>query len=349
MHSRLADKIDSIIVPLVNGKTDHICIIDPPGHSNVGDSAILLGELNFIAKNFPNAQLSYYDLATHSSAADRFIEEATIIMIHGGGNFGDIWPDHHALRMKIFERFAHKTIVQFPQSIHFDDEAKLRATAAVIKKQQDYTLLVRDLISFEIAKNNFECKVLLSPDMAFAMKPLRRGPAKVDYLCLFRTDKEALIDQKSVCAALQQGEASVEVYDWLGQSRNLTIRLEEKLKRLTRVRPAVTAPLRSAMMRLRRHYATQRLNYGVNLLSKGSTVVTDRLHAHILCCLLDIPHFVFDSYDGKISAFHATWTKEYSDGHLVSSLKELPALLAKMRDSRKNVRQKGLAGAHHLG
>ncbi len=298
MHSRLADKIDSIIVPLVNGKSEHICIIDPPGHSNVGDSAILLGELNFIAKNFPNAQLSYYDLATHSSAADRFIEEATIIMIHGGGNFGDIWPDHHALRMKIFERFAHKTIVQFPQSIHFDDEAKLRATAAVIKKQQDYTLLVRDLISFEIVKNNFECKVLLSPDMAFAMKPLRRSPAKVDYLCLFRTDKEALIDQRSVCAALQQGDVSVQVHDWL---------------------------------------------------AKGSTVVTDRLHAHILCCLLDIPHFVFDSYDGKISAFHATWTKEYSDGHLVSSLKELPALLAKMRDSRKNVRQKGLAGAHHLG
>ena len=27
-----------------------------------------------------------------------------------------------------------------------------------------------------------------------------------------------------------------------------------------------------------------------SLLSKGSTVVTDRLHAHILCCLLNIPH-----------------------------------------------------------
>ena len=325
LHSRLADEIDSIIVPLVNGKSEHICIIDPPGQPNVGDNAILIGELNFIDKNFPNARLSYYDFATHSSAADRFIEEATIIMIHGGGNFGDIWPDHHALRMKIFERFAHKTIVQFPQSIHFDNEPGLRTTAAVIQKQKDFTLLVRDLTSLEIAKSKFECRVLLSPDMAFAMKPLRRNPATVDYLCLFRTDKEALIDQRSVCAALQQGDVSVEVYDWLDRPRNLTTRFEEKLKRLTRVRPAVTAPLRSAMMRLRQHYARQRLTYGVNLLSKGSMVVTDRLHAHILCCLLDIPNFAFDSYDGKISAFHATWTKDYLDGRLISSLKELPS------------------------
>jgi Polysaccharide pyruvyl transferase len=52
-------------------------------------------------------------------------------------------------------------------------------------------------------------------------------------------------------------------------------------------------------MRLRQQYAMQRLVYGIDLLSKGAIVVTDRLHAHILCCLLNIPHFVFDSLGGK--------------------------------------------------
>jgi len=322
MLSQLADEIDSVLVPLLDGKSEHICIIDPPNHPNVGDSAIFLGELNFIAKNFPNARLSYYDVDSHSSAADRFIEEATIILIHGGGNFGDIWPHHHALRMKIFERFAHKKIVQLPQSIHFDDETKLKATAAIIKKQRDFKLIVRDRTSLEFAEKTFECEVLLSPDMAFAMKPMRRSPASVDYLCLLRTDKEALVDHRLVYATLQQSDVSFEVFDWLIQNRNLRLRLEEKLQRLTKVRPVVTAPFRSAMMRLRQDYANQRLTYGVNLLSKGFAVVTDRLHAHILCCLLDIPHFVFDSYDGKISAFHATWTKDYTDGRLVSSIEE---------------------------
>src|SRR4051812_17472567 len=49
LQSTLSRKIDTTIVPLIRGKTGHICIIDPPGYSNVGDSAILLGELDFIA------------------------------------------------------------------------------------------------------------------------------------------------------------------------------------------------------------------------------------------------------------------------------------------------------------
>jgi exopolysaccharide biosynthesis predicted pyruvyltransferase EpsI len=117
---------------------------------------------------------------------------------------------------------------------------------------------------------------------------------------------------------------SVEVCDWLGQSQDLSI-LEESLKRITKAMPGVAAPLRSMMMRLRQSYARQRLAYGVSLLSKGSTVVTDRLLAHILCYLLDVPHFIFDSYDGKISAFHATWTKDYLDGRLISSVREFPS------------------------
>jgi pyruvyl transferase EpsO len=54
-------------------------------------------------------------------------------------------------------------------------------------------------------------------------------------------------------------------------------------------------------------------------------VVTDRLHAHILCCLLDIPHFVFDSLGGKVSAFHATWTQDNTNTQLITSAGEFAA------------------------
>jgi pyruvyl transferase EpsO len=39
-------------------------------------------------------------------------------------------------------------------------------------------------------------------------------------------------------------------------------------------------------------------------------VVTNRLHGHILCVLLGIPHFVSDNSYGKLSAFHGDWTHE---------------------------------------
>jgi len=320
--------IEQALLPLVSKASEHICIIDPPGHPNVGDSAILLGELDFIVRYFPAARLSYYDVDSYSPGADRFVEEATILLIHGGGNFGDIWPHHHSLRMRILDRFPHKPIVQLPQSIHFDHERELRSTATAIRRQSNFTLMVRDQNSFDYARRHFECKVVLSPDMAFAMQPITRKRPSVDHFCLLRTDKEALVNRGLIHDALAATGRSFELRDWLDEPRDLVARVDSRLKRLTGRLPAITAPFRSAAMHLRQRYAMQRLSYGVDLLSQGTTVVTDRLHAHILCCLLGIPHYVFDSYDGKISAFHATWTKEYAEGQLISSPAELASKIS---------------------
>ena len=318
IHAALSERIDRTLLPLLAAGSGHICIIDPPGHPNVGDSAILLGELNFIARHFPKASLSHYDVGSYGPAADRFIEEATVLLVHGGGNFGDIWPHHHRLRMRILERFPHKPVLQMPQSIHFDDAEVLRATAATIGRHRDFTLAVRDHDSLEYARLRFDCRTVLCPDMAFAMRPVLRRPPVVDCLGLLRTDKETIIDRDAVHASLAATGLSIEIADWLDEPRDLTARLDRRVSRLTRKLPAATAPFRSAAMRLRRRYARRRVAYGIGLLSHGSAVVTDRLHAHIMCCLLGIPHWAFDSYDGKISAFHATWTKEYRDARMAT-------------------------------
>jgi len=319
LRDRLNDKIEELLVPFIVNKSEHICIIDPPGHPNVGDSAILLGELSFLKRRFPKAKLSYYDVHSYTPNANFFIEQATILLIHGGGNFGDIWPHHQHLRMQILERFPHKPIIQLPQSIYFGDKENLRATAAMIKKQSSFTLFVRDLNSFELARRVFECEVVLAPDMAFAMPSIRPKASTVEYLCLLRTDKEVTFDHQIITNIFRASDRSFEICDWLTQPRHLAARLDAKLNSLTRRYPTVTAPFRPIAMRLRQQYATERLLYGVELLSRGSIVVTDRLHAHVLCCLLDIPHFVFDSLGGKISAFHATWTQDSTNTKLIAS------------------------------
>jgi len=222
--------------------------------------------------------------------------------------------------MRVLERFPHKPIIQLPQTIHFSDEASLKAMASIIKAQSDFTLFVRDTCSFEFARSRFECEVVLAPDMAFAMPPITRNPAHLDYLCLLRSDKEAVANHEYINDVIGQSGKSIEICDWIGQPRDLTARLDAKINGLTRRIPAVTAPLRPMTMRLRQHYAMRRLIYGIRLLSQGAIVVTDRLHAHILCCLLDIPHFVFDSFGGKISAFHRTWTRDESNTRFIETL-----------------------------
>ena len=48
------------------------------------------------------------------------------------------------------------------------------------------------------------------------------------------------------------------------------------------------------------------------MLSTGGLVVTDRLHAHILSLLLDIPHVLLDNSYGKVAGFADQWTGDYA-------------------------------------
>jgi pyruvyl transferase EpsO len=68
--------------------------------------------------------------------------------------------------------------------------------------------------------------------------------------------------------------------------------------------------------------AQQRTERGCRVLSRGRIVITDRLHAHILCTLLGIPHIVLDNNCGKLSGFIRCWTAEHPLCHLAGSVEE---------------------------
>jgi pyruvyl transferase EpsO len=312
-------KISAILAPLLRGNDARICLIDPPGYSNVGDSAILLGQLDYLEKHHPQAKLSFYDVGSYTPKADRYIDEANILLLNGGGNFGDLWPAHHGIRKEILRNFRHKKVVQLPQSISFSDAAELRETQALVDNHPDFHLIVRDTKTYEFALKTFDCSVSLCPDMAFAMRPNRRRPARADFQCLLRSDKEVAADHAAIQKTLGVLGATFETDDWLIDPQTLVRRLDRRLNHITRNNPALTAPFRSQMLWTRSIYARQRVDYGLGLLSRGRYVVTDRLHAHILSSLMDIPNFVFDSLDGKISAYHATWMAGRAQAWMVRS------------------------------
>jgi pyruvyl transferase EpsO len=332
IRTDLSRVIDTTVPPIL-GTQNHICVIDPPGHPNVGDSAILLGELDFLRRMYPAAKVSFYDLNSYSSGADRFIDEASVLVLHGGGNFGDIWPHHHQFRHKILDRFRHKKIVQMPQSISFSDPAELTVTKRLIAAHPDFTFLIRDNKSLLFAAEAFECKSVLCPDMAFAMDPIVRKTPSVDVFGLLRTDKEVAADHDQVKHFLKQSGLLYQTADWRNDSNTLTRRIDHKLKGLTKRQPALTAPVRGLMLANRRRYAEQRVRYGVDLLSSGRIVVADRLHAHIMACLLDIPNLIFDSWDGKVSALYETWTAGRASTKLLQTPSQLPEHINAMMKS----------------
>jgi len=323
LRARLNEKIETTLRPLLLGKAEHICIIDAAGYPNVGDNAILLGQLNFIERNFPQARLSAYDTFSYAAGANRRIEEASAIIISGGGNFGDIWPYHQRLRTRILEQFPHKPIIQAPQSISFSSEAERDAMAALIARQSAFTLLVRDHKSLDFARRYFDCDVQLTPDMAFAMNPVAREPPTADYFCLLRTDKERLGDHNPILATLRATNGTIIVDDWLEAPRDAISALDRGLQWATRRKSRLMSRMNGAVTTARRRYAESRLRHGIALLSQGKVVITDRLHGHILSCLLDIPHFAFDSADGKISAFHEAWIAGTAGAELLETPEQL--------------------------
>ena len=66
--------------------------------------------------------------------------------------------------------------------------------------------------------------------------------------------------------------------------------------------------------------ARRRVNRGLRMLAAGERVVTDRLHAHILSLLMDIPHAVADTRSNKVHGYIETWTASSSLVRMVPSL-----------------------------
>jgi pyruvyl transferase EpsO len=288
-------------------------LLDFPDHANVGDSAIWLGTTTFFREH-RGAEPAY--VATARAFSERALRAAVPegpIFIHGGGNFGDLWPRHHDFREHLVERFADREIIQLPQSIHFEDPAHAARTARAIARHGRFRLLVRDRPSYDFAAARFDCEVALCPDMALFIGALDREPPENDVLYLLRTDKERAVPE----GAGRRDDAH-RVADWLGESR-LSMEaahlrwIAHQLHQGQWDRLAMRGAWYEAKARVR-------VLRGCRLLSSGRVVITDRLHAHILCLLLDIPHSVLDNTYGKLGRFLDTWTGEAAGVHRAASI-----------------------------
>lgn len=312
---RLQRLIRRTVEPLVQGATS-VALIDFPSHPNVGDSAIWLGELSLLTELGISGPSYTCEVSTFDAGALERLSPEGPILLHGGGNLGDLYPHHHELRERVIRSFPDRQIVQLPQSIFFRERTNLEQARRVIGGHPNLTLLVRDRRSLEFARREFDAPSHLCPDSAFLLGTLERPVLpRLDQLWLMRTDKEA------GAGPVEVGDAGT-VTDWLEDDGSLVFRFHRGLRPwATRHGPAQLRRLAARL--LRSTYACQaskRVERGIRLLSSARHVITDRLHGHVLCLLLDIPHTVIDDRYGKIEAFVRTWTEPSERMHLVDSV-----------------------------
>lgn len=301
--SNLNKEIDRILSQIIPPRIE-CAVLDFPDYSNPGDSAIWLGQKAWLEKN-GNPVVYVADRRDYNPEALGRRIGSGFILINGGGNFGDLWPDHQSFREQVVQDFPNNPIVQMPQSMHYSDPSRLEETASKLNGHRQLHLLWRDMESLDAAQKHFKARHSLCPDMAFTLDRLvlEKVP-EYSMVWLSRTDKESVGSH-----SLSKLEGIL-VKDWIEEPESELVRLKASLSTEIMQQGFDRDGSLAEYMEVCDRLARERMNRGAEILRSGRMVMTDRLHAHIFSLLLDIPHIILDNSYGKLSRFHKQWTAE---------------------------------------
>ncbi len=296
----LKEIIERTLTPLIDS---NYVLLDIPYYSNLGDTLIWEGT-NIFLKKIKYKCLYQTDIYNYNNQ-DFSLD--VIILLQGGGNFGDLWVSHNDFRKKIIERHPNNKIIVLPQTVHYDCVENLKKDAVFYSKYNNVTICTRDSVSYEIIKSNFKNQVLLLPDMAFFIdaKKYSRGEQKGRTLFLKRNDKELKCKETPSIIPVDSDildwpdPTKTRKYYWFVKVRSLFRRVDKYAK--TRFRsPIIDLYWRKI---LKYHY----VRIAVRFLDRYDLIYTTRLHVCILSVMLGKNIKVLDNSYGKNSSFYKAW------------------------------------------
>jgi pyruvyl transferase EpsO len=273
----------------------------------VGDSAIWLGELAFLEQQGCRIR--------HVCSKDDYDRDEVrtaardgVILLSGGGNFGDAWPGHQAFRERVLTDFPDHRIIQLPQSISFSGVDAIRRVRAALAAHRDFHLVTRDRESLHFAQSELGVSASLCPDMVHMLElPGFSGAREHRLVILSRDDHEKLPVSKDALEA--EDRADILVTDWLRQPRFREAKRYRQARRWARHSWIPAAARNRMAMHYARAIATERLRFGYRLLGSARAIVTDRLHACLLGRLGGSPVCFVDNSYGKLSSYVETWLR----------------------------------------
>ncbi|WP_314721262.1 polysaccharide pyruvyl transferase family protein [Haemophilus pittmaniae] len=310
MNQQLIDLKNKLspIADLIKDKSD-VFYFDYPLHLNVGDLLIYHGSEQFFKDHGIQIRLKRCEFDMDIDEVKAKITANTTILLHGGGNFGDLYPQHQKIREAMVTHFPNNRIIVLPQTLYFKDTDNLQQSAKLFHTHADCHLMARDQRTFDTFKV-FSEHVYLSPDMAHQL--YGSLPCKTEMtgkaLYFLRKDVEASQIEKEITAALP---ADAHIKDWddlLSMVDNNVLALSWRLSKWANQRQAYW--LKDQINRFWFTYTQGIIKRVAKNFLSYDQVTTTRLHGHIFSCLLEIPNTVCDNAYGKNKAYAALWTKE---------------------------------------
>ena len=297
LMARLSQKLD-VILKLIKGD---FVYLDYPVYGNVGDLMIWAGTCALFERH-RRKPLGQYSRQNIGKGARKNLEKCQTICFGGGGNFGDLWPDHQKLREEVIAAYPNKRIIVFPQSVHFGSKDVLQKSCEIMKRHPDLHIFVRDRNSLAILQEQGIPNLHLCLDMAHALWGFLRAPKATQEapLYLLRRDKE----EGHLPASARRSNS----IDWDNLFEGPTaVAFEFGRHVIWRDAVCGNALPASAVWAFVSRMIIRR---AVSLFAPHSTIVTNRLHGVILAALLGRKVIAYDNSYGKISSYIDCWLRD---------------------------------------
>lgn len=287
-----------------------VVYLDYPVHNNVGDLLIHQGADAFL-EDYGYSVLGRFSMHDFTRRGrddesslelkpsvhdlDALVKCGCAIVLHGGGNFGDIWPQFQMFREMIIARYPGTPIVVFPQTIHFQSAAQREHSARLLSAHQQLYIFVRDRESLAFLR---EAKAggELMPDMAHQLwgRPeLAVAGPESGTLVVRRRDRES----RNAMEGAQ--------FDW----DELSSSISRVTLRALRKWQTIDNPLRHVVPNytLWRLYRDSLVSRAIARFQPYAVIDTDRLHGMILAALMNKQvHYHEGSY-GKLQRYADLW------------------------------------------
>lgn len=297
-------------------------LLDLPYHVNIGDLLIWQGELDFLKSEVKHRMLGYSNQSTFGFPE---LKKDAVILLHGGGNFGDVWRGSQEFRLKVIQRYHDHRIIIFPQSVYYSNDSLAVQDAEIFAQHKNLTICGRDDVSYEYLKRYFKNNILRVPDMAFwcdkSLFIYNGLKAKNPNLFLKRTDHE----YRKVNVDFIEG--SYDIKDWPG-TENLSrivkclfmtmlilCRLWDK-NSLCRL---IAKPLSWCINQVFMHYIRPTyISRGKDFIGSYDNIYTTRLHGLILAHLMNKNIYIVSNNNGKLENYYNSWLTEDDKIEIVS-------------------------------
>ncbi len=301
----------------IKNKSNKIFFLLTPTYGNLGDQAIEYATEQYLNKFYSEylvINISLHDIYRKLYYIDKTIKKNDLIVIQGGGNFGNLYMECEYARRFIVRHYKSNRIIVFPSTVSYTDSRRgvraLRIDEKLFNRHKDLTIISRERYSYDFSKEHFYCcNNLLCPDIAFLLNRRIVKDNREGVLVCLRQDKESVIlsERERIIKSLKEKIGSIKVYD-------------------TQIGREVTDNSRK-----------NELEKAFNLFSSVKCVVTDRLHGMIFSVITGTPCVVFPSIDNKIRGSYE-WIKS-TDAVILCEIKDIeriPEVVRGMESKRFN-------------